>query len=63
MKFDRKANARERMKFVRLWAEYVRTHPDRDWSGQQKILIDSMMQSARSWKWKPEDYLRMKGEI
>jgi hypothetical protein len=63
MKFDRKANQRERMKFIDFWAEYVRTHPDRDWSGQQKVLIDSMMQSARSWKWTPEDYLRMKGEL
>lgn len=63
MIFDREANARERMKFVKFWAEYVRTHSDKDWSSQQKVLIDSMIQSSRSWKWTKEDYLRMKGEI
>jgi hypothetical protein len=63
MIFDRKANARERMEFVRFWAEYVRTHPDKDWSSQQKVLIDSLIQSSRSWKWTPEDYLKMKGEL
>jgi hypothetical protein len=63
MTFDRKKNMEERMKFIDFWADYVRTHPDKDWSGQQKVLIDSMIQSARSWKWTPEDYLRMKGEL
>ena len=63
MIFDRKANQKERMKFIDLWAEYVRTHPDKDWSTQQKVLIDSMIQSSRSWKWTAEDYLRMKGEL
>ena len=55
-------NARERMKFVDFWADYVRNHPDRDWSSQQKLLIDSQIQGARSWGWTPEAFMRMKGE-
>ncbi|MCJ7816654.1 MAG: hypothetical protein MUP55_02240 [Candidatus Aenigmarchaeota archaeon] len=63
MIFDRKKNREERLRFIDFWADYVRTHPDRDWSMQQKILIDSMIKSSRSWKWTPEDYLRMKEEL
>ena len=60
MKFDRKANARERMKFIDFWAEYVRTHADRDWSGQQKFLIDSLIKNARASGMTPGEYLAIK---
>jgi len=36
---------KERMKFVDLWADYVRTHPDKEWSKQQKIIVDSQLRS------------------
>ena len=60
MKFDRKANARERMKFIDFWANYVRTHPDKDWSSQQKVLIDSLIKNARASGMTPEEYLAIK---
>jgi hypothetical protein len=41
--FDKARNKKERMKFVELWAEYVRTHPDREWSKQQKVVVDSQL--------------------
>jgi hypothetical protein len=41
--FDKAKNKKERMKFVELWAEYVRTHSDREWSRQQKIVVDSQL--------------------
>ncbi len=34
-------NIKDRRKFVLYWAEYVKTHSDKDWSKQQKELIDS----------------------
>ena len=34
-------NIEDRMNFVKYWAEYVRTHPDKDWSRQQAVLINS----------------------
>lgn len=43
-----KDNKEDRMNFVKYWAEYVRTHDDEDWSKQQKILIDSQIENARS---------------
>jgi hypothetical protein len=39
--FDKEKNRRERMEFVRFWAKYVREHSDKEWSEQQKVLIDS----------------------
>jgi hypothetical protein len=36
---------KERMKFVDLWADYVRAHSDREWSRQQKIIVDSQLRS------------------
>ena len=37
-------NNEDRVWMVKHWANYVRTHPDRDWSEQQKELIDSLIQ-------------------
>ena len=50
----------ERLKWVGFWADYVRTHSDRDWSRQQKALIDSQIQSARQFRVSRETYLKMK---
>jgi len=43
--FDKARNRKERMEFVELWAEYVRTHPDKNWSKQQKVIVDSQLKS------------------
>jgi hypothetical protein len=52
-------NQEERMKFVELWAKYVREHPDKEWSRQQNVIINSALQSASITK---EQFLKMKGE-
>ncbi|MCK5149815.1 hypothetical protein KAJ87_02725 [Candidatus Pacearchaeota archaeon] len=36
-------NAKERLKFIDFWANYVKTHSDKEWSEQQNILIDSQI--------------------
>ena len=33
-------NQEQRMKFVDFWANYVRTHDDKDWSRQQNIIVN-----------------------
>lgn len=58
MSFTRK-NQDERMRFVDKWAEYVRTHSDKDWSKQQNIIINSSLKSASMTK---EQFFKMKGE-
>ena len=30
---------KERLEFVKYWANYVKTHPDKIWSKQQKFLL------------------------
>jgi len=36
-----------RMQHVERWAEFVRDHPDREWSMLQKELIDSQILNAQ----------------
>lgn len=36
-------NKEERLNFVKFWAEYVRTHSDKEWSKQQNVIIDSQI--------------------
>jgi len=66
-KFDaneiKRLNDEDRMWFVEYWANYVRTHPDKEWSRQQNILINSLMQNAKNSKLTKEQYLRIKGEL
>lgn len=45
---DKKKNVQERLEFVEFWAEYIRTHTDKEWSEPQKMLIDSQIKGARS---------------
>jgi hypothetical protein len=52
-------NNKERMKFVDFWSDYVLTHPDREWSRQQNVIINSCLRSSHMTK---EEYLKMKGE-
>jgi hypothetical protein len=43
MKKFKVENAKERLKFIDFWADYIKTHSDKEWSEQQNMLIDSQM--------------------
>ncbi len=43
---DQRRNTEQRRAMIKRWAEYVRTHDDREWSRQQNRLINSQLQSA-----------------
>ncbi|MUW13461.1 hypothetical protein GJ633_01465 [Halorubrum sp. CBA1125] len=43
---NHRRNTEQRREMIKRWAEYVRTHDDREWSRQQNRLIDSQLQSA-----------------
>ena len=49
-------NLEARMKFIDFWANYVRTHDDREWSRQQNIVINQIPDMTA------EQFLVMKGE-
>ena len=40
-------NREDRLRQIREWAAYVRTHPDEDWGKQVNTLVNSQLQSAR----------------
>ena len=52
-----KSDKQERLKFVKFWANYVKIHPNKVWSRQQNILINSVMKSADK---DPKQYIRLK---
>lgn len=56
----RKLNDQDRMWYVDYWADYVRTHPDKEWSKQQNILINSLVKNAKNSKLTKEEYLKIK---
>lgn len=55
------SNKKQRNEFVKYWANYVKTHPDKEWSKQQNVLINSMLRSARQKT--REEYLNFKNRI
>jgi len=38
-----KNNKEERLNFVKFWANYVKTHSDKEWSKQQKEFVNSLI--------------------
>ena len=36
-------NAKERLEFIDFWVNYMKNHPDEEWSEQQNIVIDSQI--------------------
>ncbi len=38
-----KTNKEDRLNFVKFWANYIKTHDDKEWSRQQNVIIDSQM--------------------
>ncbi len=55
-----KDNKQERMNFIEYWAEFVKNNPDKVWSRQQKLLIDSQIKNAQGFKISRKDYLEIK---
>ena len=43
---DQRRNTERRRSMIKQWAEYVRTHDDKEWSRQQNRLINAQLQSA-----------------
>ncbi len=41
-----KRNFAERIRFVRRWADYMKNTPNKKWSRQQNMLINSVIKSA-----------------
>ena len=41
---EKKANFKERLSFVKFWAEYIKNHDENEWSEQQRFLIDSQFE-------------------
>lgn len=43
----KKRNREQRKKFVAEWVEFIKSHPDKEWSRQQNIIVNSQLESAQ----------------
>lgn len=43
LKKFKEENARERLKFIDWWVEYMKKQKDEEWSKQQSAIIDSQI--------------------
>lgn len=59
LKFDKKKNFEERLKFIHYYAEWVKKVPNEVWSKQQAELINSFMLNAHNFRMSREKYLEM----
>ena len=57
-KFDREQNLKERLKFIRFYAKWVKTVPNEIWSKQQAEFIDSLFDNAKNFSLTTEKYLK-----
>ena len=57
-KFDREQNLKERLKFIRFYAKWVKTVPNEIWSKQQAEFIDSLFDNAKNFSLTPEKHLK-----
>ena len=55
-----KRDVKERLRFVRFWADYIKHTPNDVWSKQQNLLINSIMKSASQ---DVELYLKVKKSV
>ena len=58
-KFDREENLKERLKFIRFYAKWVKTVPNAIWSKQQAEFIDSLFENAKNFSLTHEKYLKI----
>ncbi len=54
------SNQRQREWFIDYWVNYMKNHSDKEWSSQQNVLINSVLQTAMQLSRK--EYLKLKGE-
>jgi len=40
-------NQKQRDEFIDFWVNYIKTHPDEEWSRQQNVLINSGLKIAK----------------
>jgi len=54
---DRKTRRMERLAFVRTYAAWVKKTPNAEWSREQAVLINSLMENARNMPLSRQVYL------
>jgi len=59
LKYDKSQNFKERLWFIHLYAQWVKSVPNYEWSNQQAKFIDSLILNGQNYCLSPEEYLNM----
>lgn len=49
LKKEKRKNFNERLKFIDILVEYIKTHDDKEWSEQQSEFINSVMEKREKF--------------
>ena len=49
LEIEKASNFKERLRFIKFWAEYIKSHSDEEWSEQQNVLINSQFSKLSDW--------------
>jgi len=50
----------ERIKFIKLYVEWLKKTPNEVWSAQQAEFINALLENAKNFPLSKKEYLRMK---
>ena len=59
LKFNKEKNFKERLWFIHLYSDWVKSVPNKVWSRQQADFIDSLFLNSESYSLSSEEYLKM----
>jgi hypothetical protein len=59
----KETNQKQREEFIDYRVAFMKSNSDEEWSRQQNVLINSLMQSAKHYPFSPKEYLKMKEEV
>ncbi|WP_232054807.1 hypothetical protein [Thermococcus sp. 2319x1] len=53
----------ERIKFIKLYVEWLKKTPNEVWSAQQAEFINALLENAKNFPLSKEEYLKIKERV
>jgi len=60
LRFNREENQKERLAFIKRYSEWVKSVPNKIWSKQQAVLINSFLMSSKDFQLDHKECLMVK---
>ena len=59
LKYDRNKNFQQRIEFIHMYADWVKSVPNKIWSKQQADFINSLILNSKNFSLSAEQYLTL----